>query len=63
MSRVRELTLTEQSEDDLRENLRALKALARITGSTPQMTKLFRKAVQAQIDAYEAELSRRKALS
>jgi hypothetical protein len=60
MERTREIKLSDQTEDDLRADLRALHAMTHITGSTPDMTRLIRKARQAQITAIETELARRK---
>lgn len=59
MERTREIKLGDQSEDDLRADLRALQALTSITGSTPQMTRIIRRARLAHITAIEKELARR----
>jgi hypothetical protein len=52
--------LSSQPEKELRENLRALRLLSRITGSTPELTALIRKGRQQAIVEIEAELARRK---
>lgn len=45
---------------DLQADLRALRAMTRITGSTPEMTRLIRRGREQMITAIVKELARRK---